>query len=478
MSRHESLPKESSAQMILLMGFIIAMVIIGMGTIVYSLASSSSQSAKQQSTMDTYYTFINIREEYGMVLKFGSDSGAYSPFNSSNTTVSNFETGMINIMASHGYILNFAWEEYLNNSPPTAEATIQLFDTKNRYEDTLTYNLETGRIIYDLIPPGTITDLYAITGDNDGEIKLNWTASGDDGNIGKASDYNLRYSGEIIDTMEKFMNATYYPINFNPDHNGTYQEITVLGLEPGTYYFAIVVYDEVMHASNLSNSPFAVAANWKPSVENIIANDTVTSGTNLTTERGRNVTIMFNVTDKDTEALDISLWLDNGSGWYAVNNSSQTWAQYNTTIYNHTIYNINTTWKYYVSVTDGILGHNATAPLMAPVSYYLIDGDDSTGAGVVTVVDKSNSTINLSAPYTADFNNDNNVILQYKTNSSSTWESSNITYDRQLLEYLIFVTGLNNTNNYDINVTYNDPDGIYPVTNVTQFMWNQTLPWP
>jgi len=476
MSTQNPLSRDSSGQMLLLIGFIIALVIIGMGSMVYSLANSNPYTTQKHSSMDAYYSFIDIREEYGMILKLGSASGAYSPFNSSNTTVRDFETSMTDMMASHGYILNFTrGAPDLNNTLPIAEATIQLFDGKNRFEDTLTYNLKTGRILYDLIPPGNITDLSASTGDTDGEINLTWTASGDDGDIGTAFKYNLRYSNESIDTMEKFMNATYYPINFRPNMTGTDEVIMLLGLEPGRYYFAIVVYDEVMHASNLSNCcPNVVAANWTPSIEFITANDTVNSSTNLTTERGRNVTIMFNVTDKDMEALDISLWLYNGSGWYAINNSSENWNQYNTTIYNHTIYNINTTWKYYVTVTDNP-GQSSSEPPGAPASYYFINGTNSTTAGMVSILSKSNSTINLSAPYGGDFNNTNNISVQYSENGSGLWNSSNVTYNRQLLEYLIFITELNNTKNYDINLTYIDPDGIYPVTNETQFMWNQTL---
>lgn len=476
MSKQHSLSRDSGGQMILLIGFIIALVIIGMGSMVYSLASSNPQSTQKHSSMDAYHSFINIREEYGMILKFVSDSGAYSPFNSSNTTIKDFESNMNATMASHGYILTFTWGPYFNNIPPTAEVTILLFDGMNRFEDTVTYDLETGRIMYDLIPPGSITDLHAITGVTDGEIILNWTARGDDGNIGKASDYNLKYSRGPIDTMAKFTNATHFPVNFYPDFNGTPQEYVVTGLEPGRYYFAIVVYDEVLHASNLSNCcPNAIAANWTPSVEYTIANDSVHSGTNLTTERGRDVTILFNVTDKDREALDISLWLDNGSGWYAIRYTGQTWDQYNTTIYNHTVSLIHTTWKYYVSVTDGIPGHNATVPPDAPLSYYLIGGDNNTGAGIVAVINDSSSTINISAPYSDDFNNNNDISILYRINNSGSWDSSNVTYNRLLTEYLIFIGGLNNTNNYDINVTYLDPDGIEPVANITRMIWNHTL---
>lgn len=262
MNRQKPLSNDSSAQMILLMGFIIALIIIGMGTIVYSTASSNSRSASLQSSMNAYDSFTNIREEYGKVLMFGSGSGAYTPFNQSNTTVSGFESNMMNITASHGYILSFKWGKYFDESPPTAEVTIQLFDGMNRFEDTITYNLKTGRILYDLIPPGNITDLTAVTEAKDGEINLSWTASGDDCDIGIASEYELRYSNQSIDTMAKFNNATFYPVNFNPDINGTPQLFEVRELDPDTYYFAIVVYDEVLHTSDLSNCcPNATAAN-------------------------------------------------------------------------------------------------------------------------------------------------------------------------------------------------------------------------
>jgi hypothetical protein len=477
MNRQNPLSNDSSAQMILLVGFIIALVIIGMGTTIYSVASSNSQPARLQSSVDAYDSFTNIKEEYGKVLMFGSGSGAYTPFNSSNTTVRGFESNMIDIMGSHGYILNFTWNYYLPETPPTAEVTIQLFDGMNRFEDTISYNLRTGRIRYDLIPPGNITDLTAVTGAIDGEIDLSWTASGDDFDMGIASKYDLRYSSQPIDTMAKFDNATFYPVNFNPDISGTDQEFTVHELDPGIYYFAIVVYDEVLHASDLSNCPNAVAANWRPSVEYIIADDSVNSSTNLTTQRGSNVTIMFNVTDKDQENLDISLWLDNGSGWYAsVNEFGLFWNDYNNTIYNHTIYHINTTWKYYVNVTDGIPGHDVTAPPGAPASYYFINGTNSTTAGTVSIQSKSSSTFNLSAPYSGDFNNNNNISVQYKVNTTTIpWLSSNIMLERHLLEYLIYIGELNNTQRYDINVTFVDYDGIYPASNVTQIIWNQTL---
>ncbi len=102
MSTQNPLSRDSSGQMILLIGFIIALVIIGMGSMVYSIANSNPYTTQKHSSMDAYYSFIDIREEYGMILKFGSGSGAYSPFNPSNTTVRGFETSMTDMMASHG----------------------------------------------------------------------------------------------------------------------------------------------------------------------------------------------------------------------------------------------------------------------------------------------------------------------------------------------------------------------------------------
>lgn len=368
--RPNNFSKDTSAQIIILIGFVIAVIVIGMGTVIYSLGSSGSQSTQQHS-IDTYENFANIREEYGTVLMFSSGNGAYTPFNSTNITVRSFESNMKTIMSSHGYILNFVWGEYFSDGK-SANAVIQLSDGKNDFIDTVLYDLRTGKIVYDHIPPGNITDLDAITGSQDGEIILTWTDVGDDNYTGKADYYDMRYSNATIESMEEFDNATVIPISMHPLVNGTSRFWNV-SLDPGEYYFAMVVYDEALHYSNLSNiaGPTA-AANWAPIITGVTAEDELgNSSADLFTVYGQNVTIMFNVTDKEKDPLNITLMVRNISSPVfepKITKINEPYINYSNITYNYTIYNLSTIWYYYISTDDGKA--NSTSP--APSEYYTI----------------------------------------------------------------------------------------------------------
>ncbi len=50
----------------------------------------------------------------------------------------------------------------------------------------------------DGVPPGTIANLAAEPGEYNGSVLLSWTATGDDGNTGRATSYEIRYSTSPI----------------------------------------------------------------------------------------------------------------------------------------------------------------------------------------------------------------------------------------------------------------------------------------
>ncbi|MEW5795414.1 MAG: fibronectin type III domain-containing protein [Candidatus Zixiibacteriota bacterium] len=102
-------------------------------------------------------------------------------------------------------------------------------------------------------------------------VTLNWTAPGDDGTTGTASQYDIRYSLSTI-TDANWGAATQVTGEPAPGPAGTAQQFEVTGLQPSTtYYFAIKTADEVPNWSTLSNvvakatlpedSPPAVIAN-------------------------------------------------------------------------------------------------------------------------------------------------------------------------------------------------------------------------
>ena len=83
-------------------------------------------------------------------------------------------------------------------------------------------------------------------------VKLNWKASGDDGNTGTAATYDLRYSTSPISGFN-FSSATVVATNA-PQSAGTNETKTITGLDCNTfYYFAIRVIDETGNKSIVSN---------------------------------------------------------------------------------------------------------------------------------------------------------------------------------------------------------------------------------
>jgi hypothetical protein len=110
----------------------------------------------------------------------------------------------------------------------------------------------------DVIAPDAVTDLTAAAGGFPGEIRLTWTAPGDDGAGGTASAYLIRVSHDPIAAgnfgaaapIERWIDA---PL---PQAGATPETLFVFGLDPdSTYYFALKTQDEVPNTSGISNSP-------------------------------------------------------------------------------------------------------------------------------------------------------------------------------------------------------------------------------
>jgi len=102
----------------------------------------------------------------------------------------------------------------------------------------------------DTIPPATVMDLVTSAPKSD-SITLIWTAPGDDGNVGTATAYDVRYSDVIPfnwDTATKVLNPQ------PPQEPGLREEFIVTGLSPSTiYHFALKTVDEAGNWSDMSN---------------------------------------------------------------------------------------------------------------------------------------------------------------------------------------------------------------------------------
>ncbi|RMF60962.1 MAG: hypothetical protein D6743_14210, partial [Calditrichaeota bacterium] len=133
----------------------------------------------------------------------------------------------------------------------------------NLNNDIEDFSLETGS---DIVKPDPV--VLTVTGTTPTTVTLQWNAPGDDGSVGTAATYDLRYSTSAI-TDANFAQAMQVSGEPNPDTAGTVQSATVGGLSPSTtYFFAMVTRDDAGNTSDLSNVPSATTASGNVFVEN------------------------------------------------------------------------------------------------------------------------------------------------------------------------------------------------------------------
>ena len=105
----------------------------------------------------------------------------------------------------------------------------------------------------DTIPPAPVTDL-AVVETELRSMTLSWTAPGDDGNTGQATEYDMRYADFPINlnTWQYAVKMTALP---NPQAAGKQEEIFIANLAPGeTYWIALKARDEELTQwSSVSN---------------------------------------------------------------------------------------------------------------------------------------------------------------------------------------------------------------------------------
>jgi hypothetical protein len=108
-------------------------------------------------------------------------------------------------------------------------------------------------LVVDYMPPTQVTDL-TVWSTALQSVTLGWTAPGNNGTIGRAVEYDLRYSLEEVrdHNWEAATRVAGVPA---PDTAGAAERFTVTGLEAGqTYYFALKTADEVPNWSTASNA--------------------------------------------------------------------------------------------------------------------------------------------------------------------------------------------------------------------------------
>ncbi len=117
---------------------------------------------------------------------------------------------------------------------------------------SLISNIVSGSTSVETVAPASTADLAAGSPTETG-IVLSWTAPGDDGSSGQASQYDIRYATSAINAAN-WGGAVQIADEPAPAQAGTGESYSVSGLSSATvYYFAIKAVDEAANWSSLSN---------------------------------------------------------------------------------------------------------------------------------------------------------------------------------------------------------------------------------
>jgi hypothetical protein len=107
----------------------------------------------------------------------------------------------------------------------------------------------------DIVSPAAITDL-TVSATTNSTITLTWSAPGDNGMLGNATGYWIKYSRLGPINASNWASATNYTQTWIPAKNGTTETRVITGLYANaTYWFAIKAYDKASNYGGISNSP-------------------------------------------------------------------------------------------------------------------------------------------------------------------------------------------------------------------------------
>ena len=105
--------------------------------------------------------------------------------------------------------------------------------------------------------PAPVSDLNGVTL-SDSELLLTWTAPGDDGSSGTASQYDIRYSFFPL-TVQNWDTANRFTGEPAPNPGGELDSFLVIGFPPdSSFYYGMKTADEVPNWSLLSNTPLVL----------------------------------------------------------------------------------------------------------------------------------------------------------------------------------------------------------------------------
>ena len=118
------------------------------------------------------------------------------------------------------------------------------------------HSYDGGKTCVEATAPDAVSDLSVLPDDNADQVKLSWTAPGDDGDIGTVTEYVIKKSATVIDAGN-FDAADTITASIVPQVAGSTENVSVpLTWRSGSYYIGVKAIDDV---GNFSISNIVVA---------------------------------------------------------------------------------------------------------------------------------------------------------------------------------------------------------------------------
>lgn len=114
----------------------------------------------------------------------------------------------------------------------------------------------------DTTPPAVVEDLR-IEESSGSSATFAWTAPGDDGDLGQADQYDIRYSAGVL-SEGNWEEAIAIDVPFQPSPAGEEERFTAYGFREGEWHIALKTADEVPNWSPISNAVFLTVTNEAP----------------------------------------------------------------------------------------------------------------------------------------------------------------------------------------------------------------------
>lgn len=257
-------------------GFYQQPIIVSDGTSQDTLYQQIAVYSEEQAQLKVRFSSFNLYEADRMYVKINNlfSDAYYQEVTLTNLRSNAQEVVQCRRVNKFEYIGQFTISEYHRTEIPVQDGdSIQASYTYNGMTYTAISIYSSDPQLSDNVAPSAVSDLQTSVLDN-GSVNLSWTATGDDGNNGRAYKYDIRYSYSPIIDNDDYLVSSLYSSSIYPSEAGALDtlNITLMELENisqhDSVFFAIVVEDANQNRSNVSNY---VSASYLASPSNVTA---------------------------------------------------------------------------------------------------------------------------------------------------------------------------------------------------------------